>query len=99
MSRYIQIFFRVSMILSTTLILTGCNKENPTPELLDPIYRDLTDEAKKFKKLHSDKEKEIVTLLKEGKELKVRSVLKKVNGRDLVKAKATLVVLKQKAKY
>ena len=99
MNKHVQVFFRIAIILSTCLLVTGCKKENPSPELLDPIYRDLSDEAKKFEKLKSDKEKEILSLLEDRPKLKVGSVLKKINSRDLIKARAALIVLRQKAKY
>lgn len=71
------------------LILIGCKSRNPNPELLDPIYKDLTSIYKESEKLVKELEK---NQLENMKELELAGA----NGMDLKVARKKIRETSQK---
>jgi hypothetical protein len=57
----------IFLIFSTFLVMTACSKPNPTPEVLDPIYLDI---SKELSSTQAELEREKKTLDEQIKELK-----------------------------
>ena len=86
-------------LLIVTLVLFGCKKEEPNPELLDPIYKDLKAEAKKYNSQLKEEEANLEAILEDRENLKPRTIELVANRRDEKKTRGKILQFKQKAKY
>ena len=81
------------------LVLLGCKKENPNPELIDPIYKDLSDRAASAQKGLAEELKN-----RNGLELAVQktapnSIERKNADRDLAKSKQNAAKFETDARF
>lgn len=67
---HVELFMKIFLLLIITICISGCNKPNPHPETLDPIYADLQKRAADAKKAAEDEKKTIQEHEKEMKEAK-----------------------------
>lgn len=79
--------------------LTACHKESKNPELMDPIYKDLVKEEKKYQQLVEDTRVRVHQHKIKNKKLKPRSLKKRVNRKNLYKLKKQLREYEQRAQY
>ena len=86
-------------LLFNALLLLGCSKPDPNPELRDPIYKDIEENLKGATKLLSDTEKSLDVLVLESTKLGPRTKEKMVNGRDIQRQKALIDKLRQEIAY
>jgi hypothetical protein len=89
-------------LLSFILIffsLVSCKTENPNPELLDPIYKDLVKEANNYKKQYEEQKKILEGLNKDLEKTTPRSLEKKLVLRDLKKVKPLIPKYRQLADF
>lgn len=56
---HVELFMRIFLLLFITVCFLGCNKPNPHPETIDPIYADLQKRAAEAQK-SADEEKKII---------------------------------------
>ena len=90
---------RLGILSILTVVMVGCNKEDPNPELRDPIYQDLVKEHKKHEKLLEDAQKALVTIEKELDEVDARSLDRKIKNREYQKAVKGIVKLKEQTEF
>ena len=81
------------------MFMVACSKEDPNPELKDPIYQDLLSEHKKYKKMLEDGEKEITKLKEELDNVDVRSIDRKIQAREYQKAIRNIVKLREQTEF
>lgn len=95
MSSFAKCF--VAIIMFATVL--GCSKENPNPELMDPIYKDLHGRSEDLKKSLGEAEKEIEDLKKALLKAEPHTLEKKNIERDLASAQKLLVADRQRQRY
>jgi hypothetical protein len=79
--------------------ITGCKKEDPNPELLDPIYKDLDKRAADFQKAYDDEIKHQEETRSAISKAEPNSTEVRNARRDLAKSLVTARELEQKAHY
>jgi hypothetical protein len=89
----------IALLLLFAFALAGCRKEDPNPELLDPIYSDLDKRASDSQKAFDDESKKQTDLKVALEKSEPNSIELKNNQRDLSKSQALSVDLEQKAHY
>jgi len=82
-----------------TICFLGCNKPNPHPELIDPIYADLQKRSADIKKLVEDQKKIVVDFEKQLKEVKPQTGQNKYAEKRYYESKLVLEKLEQLASY
>jgi hypothetical protein len=87
------------VLLINAMLLLGCSKPDPNPELKDPIYKDIEANLKASSKLLVDTEKKLEVLLQESSGYGPRTKEKMVNLRDINKQKKIIENLKQSVAY
>ena len=93
-----------SWLITTTLavvilVISGCSRPNPNPELVDPIYADLLQRSAVAKAGAETKKAEIKKLKEEIAELPARDPTKRKLQEDLSKNEMLLVVADQEGLY
>jgi hypothetical protein len=88
-------FYASTLCLACLLSLASCKSENPNPETLDPIYRDLSTKRDQFGSQMASSQKELETLDKERPELKPGTIEMINNIRDSKRARQRVAALKQ----
>lgn len=91
MSRYIM--------LAMLLLLIGCKKEDPNPELLDPIYKDLDGRAGAAQKSLDDELKKQADLKISLEKAEPNSIDLKNATRDLEKSQHLSLEFDQRARF
>jgi hypothetical protein len=79
--------------------LSGCRKEDPNPEFLDPIFADLDKRANEAQKGVDDEIKKQSELKVAVEKSEPNSIQLKNNQRDLLKSQSVALDLSQKARY
>lgn len=89
------------LLLSALMVfsLLGCKKEDPNPELRDPIYQDLVKSLKSHEGSLKSAEKSLETSLKELNTTVANTVERTVAKRAVKKAKKGIKVIEQQVKY
>lgn len=88
-----------TVLLILTLLLVGCKKEDPNPELLDPIYKDLEKRSSESQKQWDEELKKIVEFREKLEKTEANTLDRKDVQRDLDKSLKAVVQYEQKAKY
>ncbi len=81
------------------LALVACKQENPNPELLDPIYKDLKARADSYSKNYEETKAQIATLRESEQKAEPHTIELKDIRRDLAKALKQQVGNEQLARY
>ena len=92
-------FLKLFILIASVTLVSGCKKELPNPELLDPIYKDLLSEKKEAEKALKEEEAKLESLLAERGKIEPRSVDRKINIRGTKKSRKNVLKLRQKLKY
>ena len=87
------------MVLLLTGLLSGCSRPNPTPELKDPIYLDLSNRGAIAKAASESMQEEIKTLRADLEALPPRDPSRRKMQQDLTKKETQLMVADQEALY
>lgn len=82
-----------------SLFFMGCTKVNEKPELLDPIYLDLTSQADKIKKDIDGKIKELDGYRESYKTQEVNQFERKLTKTNIQNATAEIAKLKQQLQF
>lgn len=95
--------FRKWLISATlalvTLLIQGCSRPNPNPELLDPIYADLNSRSNVAKAAAESAKADIKRLNEEIKALPARDPTRKKTQEDLSKKEVQMMVAEQESLY
>ncbi|MCB0415696.1 MAG: hypothetical protein KDD50_15260, partial [Bdellovibrionales bacterium] len=94
-----QYFFRFIKVFIIIISFVGCKSENPNPELLDPIYKDLQAQLKATTSELESEKKNLIDLNKDLKNSAPRSADKKVALKNIKNTKIKIKFLTQKKKY
>ena len=89
----------LSIVCLSLLLQIGCSRPNPTPELIDPIYRDIGEKAALSKAEADRVSEEIKTAKEELEKLPPRDPSLRKMRQDLKNKEAKLVQLEQQALY
>lgn len=87
----------IALVILT--LLTGCSKEDPHPELKDPIYLDLKKRADELSKSKEESAVKIKGLLESLDKAEPNSIERKDIERDLAKSRTLATVIEQQATY
>jgi hypothetical protein len=90
-------FFAIVLLFS--IALTGCKKEEPNPESLDPIYADLSRRASEAQKNLDEEAKKMAAAKAAEEKAEPNSIELKNAQRDYLKSQHTSLDLEQMAKY
>lgn len=82
-----------------TLIASGCNRANPTPEVLDPIYADLVQRSVLAKAAAEGAKEEAKKLREELEKLPARDITRRKTQEDIGKQDSRHNVAEQEALY
>lgn len=96
MSRF---FIVCSIAFIAILTLSGCEKEDPNPELRDPIWQDLSKRAADYEKQREEHKAKIVGLREKLEKVEPNSMDLKDVRRDLAKTEKALLGAEQLARY
>jgi hypothetical protein len=94
--------FRFSQLALLTLVcltLVGCRKEDPQPELKDPIYKDLNTRAGDYEKAVTEGQTQVKDLRLAIEKTEANTIEFKNVQRDLAKAEKKLLGDEQLARY
>lgn len=91
--------YKLLSLCTLVFLVVGCKKEDPNPELRDPIYLDLVKDLKAYGSELEAAKKSVETERKGLKEALTNSVEATVAKRGLKKALAAVKKLEQKVKY
>ncbi len=90
---------QLALLLMLCLSLLGCRKEDPNPELKDPIYKDLEARAKSYAAEYDAGKIQVKTLREDLAKVEARSIERKNVLKELSQAEAKLVGAEQLARY
>lgn len=79
---------QLALLLMVIFTVAGCRKEDPNPENLDPIYKDLKARSDNYEKELEETKKSIAELRKDLEKAEPRSIELKNIQRDLAKTQA-----------
>lgn len=92
-------FAFIWMIMILTGLLSGCSRPNPTPEVKDPIYLDLSSRGALAKAASESVKEEIKTLKADLEALPPRDASRRKLQQDLSQKETRLMVADQEALY
>ena len=95
----IRSIFQFSFLLYVALILVGCKKEDPNPELLDPIFKDLEARAAAYGRNVEEAKAKIGPLKEQIEKTEARSIDLKNLEKELAKEKIKLMNSEQLERY
>jgi hypothetical protein len=81
------------------LVLASCKKENPNPEMLDPIYKDLVERASAAQKGFDEEMKKREALELAVQKTAPNTIERKNADRELAKSKADAAEFERKARF
>jgi hypothetical protein len=90
---------QLALLLMVILTLVGCRREDPNPENMDPIYKDLKTRADSYQKEVEESKKSIDELRKALEKAEPRSIELKNIAKDLAKSQAKYEGAEQLARY
>lgn len=96
---HVEQYMKKTALLIITICFLGCNKPNPHPELIDPIYADLQKRFADVKKLADDQKKIVLDFEKQLKEVKPQTGQIKYAEKRYYESKLVLEKLEQLASY
>ena len=99
MEQLITRVLRLAILSLLMFLMVACSKEDPNPELKDPIYQDLLSEYKKHKKMLEDAEKALVKTEEELAKVDIRSIDRKIQSREYKKAVKGIVKLREQTEF
>ena len=85
----------ICIIIFSTMALFGCRKEEPNPEILDPVYQDLAKELAGLKSAKDEAEKAVEAAQKAVNKAPTRTMERRESEDDLHKAEGNLARLTQ----
>lgn len=94
----VRILIIFSLLLSS-IVISGCESENPNPELLDPVYKTLSAKSAALKAKIAAEEKGIETLKVDLKETDVLGLQRPQFRKELSMRVAALDKLRQLERY
>jgi hypothetical protein len=86
-------------LAALTLLLSGCKKEEPNPELMDPIYQDLTKRQGDAEKAFADEKASQQALRDSMDKAEANSPELRNAKRDFEKSLQKIVIFDQNARY
>jgi len=89
----------IVLALIFSIFLSGCRKEDPNPELLDPIFADLDKRASEAQKGYDDEVKNLEGEKVALEKAEPNTIELKNARRDIAKSEAKILDLGQKARY
>lgn len=93
-------FFRVGTItLIAIFSLVGCEKEDPNPELRDPIWQDISKRAADYEKQRDENKAKLATLREKLEKVEPNSMDLKDVKRDIAKTEKALLGSEQLYRY
>lgn len=93
-------FFMVCSIAFITIVsLSGCEKEDPNPELRDPIWKDLSEQAAHYEKQKEENKAKLKELREKLQKVEPNSMDLKDVRRDLAKTEKALLGAEQLSRY
>jgi hypothetical protein len=95
----IRSILQLWLILMLALALTACKKENPNPELMDPIWKDLTARQASYQKNYEESKAKIPALEGSIAKAEPRTIDLRGLEKELSKEKMKLVNAEQLARY
>lgn len=90
---------RTLLLVGLIALIMGCKQQNPTPELSDPIYRDLETTAKGMEAAIVPQEKKIEAAKAELKKMAERDPFRKRQVSEVFRLERELVDIRQAALY
>lgn len=91
---------RIKLILIIFLItIAGCKKEEPNPELRDPIYKFFVEQSSVLKPALEGEKKKLEDLLKDYAKAEANTPEKKQALKNIYKAQKKIVMLQQEVDY
>lgn len=96
---HIRYWFITTTLAVFILVNIGCSRPNPTPELTDPIFSDLTQRFAVAKAAADSKKGEIKKLRAELEALPARDVARKKTQEDITKQEHLMMAAEQEALY
>jgi len=90
---------RILFFIALSLCIFGCNKPNPNPEKIDPIYADLQKRYAEYKKYADDEKKTLSEHEKTLKEAKPQTGQIKYAEKRYYESKLRLEKLEQMVRY
>lgn len=96
MSRF---FMVCGIVLFLSLSISGCDKEDPNPELRDPIWKDLSERAAAYEKQRDESKAKLKGLREKLESVEPNSMDLKDVRRDIAKTEKALLGAEQLARY
>lgn len=90
---------QLALLIMVCLTLTGCRKEEPNPELKDPIFKDLSARAAQYEKSKEDGKVAVKGLREQLEKAEPNTIELKNISRDLAKTEKKLAGDEQLARY
>jgi hypothetical protein len=90
--------FRLILLICTLMVL-GCKRENPNPELIDPIYKFLVEQNSALKSSLEGEKKKLEEGIKALEKTLVNTPERKIAIRDNQSTKGRIARLEQEYKY
>lgn len=90
---------QLALLIMVCLTLAGCRKEDPNPEMKDPIYKDLSTRAGHYEKEKEGGKASVKELREQLTKAEANTIELKNIGRDLAKAEKKLLGDDQLARY
>jgi hypothetical protein len=88
----------VLIILSIQMV-TGCKKEDPSPELRDPLYSEFVSQRNRYQKLLEDTEKGLQADLKALESTEPRTLDVKIQRNAILKKESQITEARQMLEY
>lgn len=88
-----------SMALFMVVALSGCEKEDPNPELRDPIWKDLSERAAQYDKQKEESKAKLQALRERLEKVEPNSMDLKDVRRDIAKTEKALLGAEQLSRY
>lgn len=94
-----RFFTACSIALIMIAALAGCEKEDPNPELRDPIWKDLSERAAQYEKQKEESKAKLKTLREKLEKVEPNTMDLKDVRRDIAKTEKALLGAEQLARY
>ncbi len=95
----IRSILQLVMTLTLSLALMGCKKEDPNPELIDPIWKDLSARHAAYQKNYEESKAKILVIEEALAKAEARTIEIKNSQMELSKEKLKLMNAEQLARY
>ncbi len=92
-------FFTKCAVILLVVFIVGCEKEDPNPELRDPIWKDLSERAASYEKQRDEARAKLKGLREKIEKIEPNTMDMKDIKRDLAKTEKALLGAEQLAKY